>query len=250
MDTGDVLHRDRAARNLDIYRVANIDGSYGKQTLRGAAMDFHPSQGPIHSFKDFLFHLLTVIIGILIALSLEGLLDWHHHRMLVQEARSNLASEIRENQQRLTKGLTSAPDAEKRLKATIEAIDGYRKNHNEQASDLDWSFGLFPLNATAWSTAASTRAVSYMNYSEVQGYTRVYVVQEQFLSLQQRTLEKWLELQKWSVRISPGGNFSQLNNGELSEIEEEASAALIHTQTEESIARSLVNEYSKALQEK
>ena len=39
-------------------------------------MDIHPSQGPIHSFKDFLFHLLTVIIGILIALSLEGLLDW------------------------------------------------------------------------------------------------------------------------------------------------------------------------------
>ena len=213
-------------------------------------MDIHPSQGPIHSFKDFLFHLLTVIIGILIALSLEGLLDWHHHRMLVQEARSNLASEIGENRRRLTKGLASAPDAEKRLKATIEAIDSYRKNHNDRSSDLDWSFGLFPLNATAWSTAASTGAVSYMNYSEVQDYTRVYVVQEQFLSLQQRTLEKWLELQKWSVRISPGGGFSKLNNGELSDIEDKASAALIHTQTEESIAGSLVNEYSKALKEK
>jgi hypothetical protein len=212
-------------------------------------MDIHPSQSPIHSFKDFLFHLLTVVIGILIALSLEGLLDWRHHRMLLQEARSNLASEIRENRQRITKGLASAPDAESRLKATIEAIDSYRKNHDDRASNLDWSFGLFPLNATAWSTAASTGAVSYMNYSEVQDYTRVYVVQEQFLSLQQRTLEKWLELQKWSVRITPGG-FSKLNNRELSEIEDEASAALIHTQTEESIAGSLVNEYSKVLQEK
>jgi hypothetical protein len=38
-------------------------------------MEIHPSQGPIHSFKDFLFHLLTVVIGILIALSLEGLLS-------------------------------------------------------------------------------------------------------------------------------------------------------------------------------
>jgi hypothetical protein len=212
-------------------------------------MDIHPSQGPIHSFKDFLFHLLTVVIGILIALSLEGLLDWHHHRMLLQEARSNLASEIRENRQRITKGLASAPDAESRLKATIEAIDSYRKNHDDRASKLDWSFGLFPLYATAWSTAASTGAVSYMNYSEVQDYTRVYVVQEQFLSLQQRTLEKWLELQKWSVRISSGG-FSKLTNGELSDIEDEASAALIHTQTEESIAGSLVNEYSKVLHEK
>jgi len=212
-------------------------------------MDIHPSQGPIHSFKDFLFHLLTVVIGILIALSLEGLLDWHHHRMLLQEARSNLAYEIRENRQRITKGLASAPDAESRLKATIEAIDSYRRNHDDRASKLDWSFGLFPLNTTAWSTAASTGAVSYMNYSEVQDYTRVYVVQEQFLSLQQRTLEKWLELQKWSARITPGG-FSNLTNGELFEIEDEASAALIHTQTEESIAGSLVNEYSRVLQEK
>lgn len=212
-------------------------------------MDIHPSQGPIHSFKDFLFHLLTVVIGILIAVSLEGLLDWHHHRMLLQEARSNLAHEIRENRQRITKGLASAPEAESRLKATIEAIESYRRNHDDRASKLDWSFGLFPLNTTAWSTAASTGAVSYMNYSEVQDYTRVYVVQEQFLSLQQRTLEKWLELQKWSARITPGG-FSNLTNGELFEIEDEASAALIHTQTEESIAGSLVNEYSRVLQEK
>jgi hypothetical protein len=213
-------------------------------------MDIQPSQGPIHSFKDFLLHLLTVIIGILIALSLEGLLEWHSHRVFVQEARSKLASEIRENRRRITNGLVSAPDAERRLKTTVDAIDRYRKNHNERASDLNWSFGLFPLNATAWSTAASTGAVGYMNYSEVQDYTRVYVVQEQFLSLQQRTLEKWLELQKWSVRISPSGGFSNLNTGELSEIEDEASAALIHTQTEESIAKSLVNEYSKVLQEK
>ena len=33
-------------------------------------MDIHPPEGPVHSFKDFLFHLLTVTIGILIALSL------------------------------------------------------------------------------------------------------------------------------------------------------------------------------------
>jgi len=119
-------------------------------------MDIHTSQGPIRSFKDFVLHLLTVIIGILIALSLEGLLEWHHHRALVQEARSNLASEIRENRQRLTKGLDSAPGAEQRLKATIEAIDNYRRKPTPRTPNLDWSYGLFPLNATAWSTAKST----------------------------------------------------------------------------------------------
>jgi hypothetical protein len=213
-------------------------------------MDIHPPQGPVHSLKDFLFHLLTVTIGILIALSLEGFLEWRRHRALVEEARTNLALEIRENRQLLEKGLASAPDAEQRLSATIGAVEMYRKNRNSRPSTLNWSFGIFPLNTTAWHTAASTGAVGYMDYSEVKRYTRVYALQEQFMAIQERALDKWLDLQKWLGKMPPQDGLSKLTNGELSEIEDEASAALIHTQTEESIARSLVDEYAKVLQEK
>jgi hypothetical protein len=214
-------------------------------------VDIHPPYGPIHSFKDFFLHLLTVILGILIALSLEGLIEWHHHRSLTEEARSNLTVEIRENRQLLTGGLAAAPDAEQRLKTTIEIIEAYRKNHrDDRTSKLDWSFGLFPLSATAWSTAASTGALGYMNYSEVQGYTRAYVLQEEFLTVQQSTLGKWLDLQKWLARRDPKGGLSNLNNEELSQIEGDASAALLHTETEEQIAKDLVQQYAKVLGEK
>lgn len=214
-------------------------------------MDIHPPYGPIHSFKDFFLHLLTVILGILIALSLEGLIEWGHHRSLAEEARSNLAVEIRENRQLLTGGLAAAPDAEQRLKATIETIEAYRKNHrDDRTSKLDWSFGLFPLSATAWSTAASTGALGYMDYTEVKAYTRAYVLQEEFLTMQQSTLGKWLDLQKWLARRDPKGGLSNLNNEELSQIEADASAALLHTETEEQIAKDLVQQYAKVLGEK
>jgi len=214
-------------------------------------VDIHPPHGPVNSFKDFLLHLLTVILGILIALSLEGLIEWRHHGSLAEEARSNLTSEIRENRQVLTRGLAAAPDAEQRLKATIEIIEAYRKNHHDdRTSKLDWSFGLFPLHATAWSTAASTGALGYMDYSEVQGYTRAYVLQEEFLTLQRSTLGKWLDLQKWAARRALKGSYSNLNNEELSQIEADASAALLYTETEESIAKALVEQYAKVLREK
>ena len=213
-------------------------------------MEIHPPHGPVNSFKDFLVHLLTVILGILIALSLEGLMEWHHHRSLAEEARSNLTAEIRENRGLLTGGLAAAPDAEQRLKVTIETIEAYRKNHRDDGtSKLDWSFGLFPLHATAWSTAASTGALGYMDYSEVHGYTRAYDLQEQFLTLQQSTLGKWLDLQKWRARRELKGSLSNLNNEELSRIEAEASAALLYTETEENIAKALVQQYAKALGE-
>jgi len=214
-------------------------------------VDIHPPYGPIHSFKEFFLHLLTVILGILIALSLEGLIEWRHHGSLAEEARSNLTVEIRENRQLLTGGLAAAPDAEQRLKATIETIEAYRKNHrDDRTSKLDWSFGLFPLSATAWSTAASTGALGYMDYSEVKAYTRAYVLQEEFLTMQQSTLGKWLDLQKWLARRDTKGGLSNLNNEELSQIEADASAALLHTETEEQIAKDLVQQYARVLGEK
>ncbi len=214
-------------------------------------MDIHPPHGPVNSFKDFLLHLLTVILGILIALSLEGLIEWHHHRSLAEEARSNLTAEIRENRQLLAGGLPAAPAAEQRLKATIETIEAYRKDRrDDRTSKLDWSFGLFPLSATGWSTASSTGALSYMDYSEVQGYTRAYVLQDEFLTMQQNALGKWLDLQKWLARRDSKGSLSNLNNEELSEVEAAASAALLHTETEETFAKDLMQQYAKALREK
>jgi hypothetical protein len=214
-------------------------------------VDIHPPHGPVNSFKDFLLHLLTVILGILIALSLEGLIEWHHHRSLAEEARSNLTAEIRENRQLLAGGLPAAPAAEQRLKATIETIEAYRKDRrDDRTSKLDWSFGLFPLSATGWSTASSTGALSYMDYSEVQGYTRAYVLQDEFLTMQQNALGKWLDLQKWLARRDSKGSLSNLNDEELSEVEAAASAALLHTETEETFAKDLMQQYAKALREK
>jgi hypothetical protein len=210
-------------------------------------MDIHPPHGPVNSPRDFLLHLLTVVLGILIALSLEGLLEWHHHRSSAEEARSNLSAEIRENRQRLERGLTEAPDAKQRLKATIDAVEALRRNrHDDRTSKLDWSFGVTPLPATAWSTAASTGALAYMDFPEVKGYTWVYLLQDQFLTMQQSTLATWLNLQKWLPRRGLTG----LSNEELSEVESEASAALLHTETEESFAKTLVQMYAKVLGEK
>ena len=50
-------------------------------------MEIH-SPHPIHSVKDFLLQLLTITIGILIALTLEGTLERAHHRRLIHEGGS------------------------------------------------------------------------------------------------------------------------------------------------------------------
>src|SRR5580698_5905014 len=60
-------------------------------------IDVHPPSEPIHGWRDFFIHLSTITIGLLIALSLEGCVEWQHHRHLVHEAEASLHNEIEQN---------------------------------------------------------------------------------------------------------------------------------------------------------
>jgi uncharacterized membrane protein YccC len=61
-------------------------------------MDVHPPRQAIHSWKDFLLHLLTITVGLFIALTLEAAVESLHHRHLVRDARDMLQREIASNQ--------------------------------------------------------------------------------------------------------------------------------------------------------
>ena len=60
-------------------------------------------------------------------------------------------------------------------------------------------------------------------------------------------MEKWLDPQKWAYRLDPKLGLSAFNDTELAALEDAASAALIHTETEVSVAQTLTAEYGKAL---
>ncbi|HEY1529175.1 MAG TPA: hypothetical protein VGH51_23350, partial [Candidatus Angelobacter sp.] len=66
-----------------------------KSFVHGESMEIHSPDKPIHSQKEFLFHMFTVVLGILIALAMEGGVEWFHHRALVREARENILAEVR-----------------------------------------------------------------------------------------------------------------------------------------------------------
>ena len=89
-----------------------------------------------------------------------------------------------------------------------------------------------------------------MDFPEVKRYTLVYVLQDQFLTMQQSRLATWLDLQKWGSRRGANGSLADLSSEELSAVESAASAALVHTETEENFAKTLVQGYAKSLGEK
>ena len=65
-------------------------------------LDVHARHDKMHGLKDFLLHLFTITVGLLIALSLEGCVEWQHHRHLVQEAEEGLRGEIAQNEKSIS----------------------------------------------------------------------------------------------------------------------------------------------------
>ena len=69
-------------------------------------MEIHAPEKPILTFKEAAVHLLIVTLGILIALSLEGIVEYVHHKTIVREARRIMREEIEANQKDLEQTIT------------------------------------------------------------------------------------------------------------------------------------------------
>ncbi len=138
-------------------------------------MEIHPPEKPIHSVKDFLLQLATITVGILIALSLEGALEWSHHRTLVSEAQENLRHEIADNRQEIDKVLGGIPNLRKNEEAALQLIEDLLAHRARGGHKLDFTYDLGLLGATGWSTAQAAGAVVYMPYREVQKYATIYL---------------------------------------------------------------------------
>ena len=88
-------------------------------------MDVH-LPGSIRTWKDFLLHLLTITIGLFIALTLEAAVESVHHRHLVREAHVNLRSEIEINHQFYAKNARELQKIDlgaARLETWMKALD-------------------------------------------------------------------------------------------------------------------------------
>jgi hypothetical protein len=61
-------------------------------------LDIHPAHHAASTWRDFFIHIATIVIGLLIAISLEQTVEYFHHRHLAAEARRALIEERRTNE--------------------------------------------------------------------------------------------------------------------------------------------------------
>jgi hypothetical protein len=152
-------------------------------------LDVHPPHEPVYGWRDFFIHLATITIGLLIALSLEGCVEWQHHRHLVHEAETSLRGEIQNNAKSLKANLEGVSKEQKLLSqdvAVLKKIIANPKvpNHDE----LSIQFNIRGFDDVSWKTAQATGAFGYMPYAEAQEYSNIYDSQHAIYEAEQQAI--------------------------------------------------------------
>ena len=141
-------------------------------------MDVHPPSQPIHTVKDFLLHLLTITVGLFIALSLEAAVESLHHRHLVRDARQNLGREIAANYEQYAMNAKWVAENRVQLARNIELLRALRNGKRLDPANLGWHWHWDSFSGVAWRAARDNGAVSYMEPDLIASYSWIYLQQD------------------------------------------------------------------------
>ena len=168
-------------------------------------MDIHPPQGPVGSLKEFGIHIAIVTVGILIALTLEGLIETAHDASLVRETRHNFQAELTGDRKHALLELARDREIHAALDQLVADLPGMLKTQPQQIKERLAKIrtsGYF-LPAQAWETALSTGALAHMPPDEVQRYSLTYYLLHEYADLQKTGYTADLRAQAFFLSHSP-----------------------------------------------
>jgi hypothetical protein len=209
-------------------------------------MEVHPPHEPVHSWREALIHIGLMTIGLFIALMLEGLVEYMHHKHLVHEARENIRRELQANDKAAKDDVQNLQDNTKRVQAGIDTLHFMRHHPQAKNQKIEFTMSYEGLSDAAYRTARDTGALGYMSYDEVQRYAGLYAFQEQ-ISTQATSI-----LQHEAETIAPilateSEDFSQIPAGQYDDMLRSSGVNLMDVRLLTEFMQELDQQYVDAL---
>jgi hypothetical protein len=195
-----------------------------------------------HTVKEFLFQLLTITAGVLIALAIDGLVEWKHNRDLVREATATITREVSDNKAALERHLADAGTREKDVDNSLQLAKELLATKTSSIHDITLGFHLSNMSAAAWQTAERTGAVAHMEYADVQKYAKLYNLQALYEGEQRRVMEQVV-----AALSSMGGDPHEASPADLERFRQQLFAVRGMLLIDRQLADSLLKSYKETL---
>jgi hypothetical protein len=208
-------------------------------------MEIHTPDAPVHSVRDFVVHLLMISLGVLIALGAEGIVEFVHHRHVVEQARANLMAEMRVNHETLDDNLPRLRKNQDLLEQTLADLQKLRADRKAKTRDINLNLNFFSLSDTSWRTAQATGALALMNYAQAEDFAGYYDIQNMLNRLVFSLEDTWLDM---TAAFNPlGTDASTMDDRQLDEVQRRVQLSLGRLIAVENIGHSLNDLYAKKL---
>jgi len=140
-------------------------------------LDVHPPHHPVHAWRDFLLHIATIVVGLLIAIGFEQTVEYVHHRHLLHQAERDLRQEMTANRQYLAMDERQLKGETEQFTDNLRLLDALRA-HSATKGELGFRWYWDGMQSSAWNTARDTGALALMPYEDAQSFAVVYSQQE------------------------------------------------------------------------
>ncbi len=207
-------------------------------------MEVHPPHAAAHSLREFLAQLGTITAGVLIALSIEGLLEWNHYRTLVREAKATIDLEIADNKKELDGVLAGSESRKKDLDTALRLANDLLTTKKSDVHQINLGFEIAELSTASWRSAESTGALGHMEYSDVREYSTLYEIQELLAQQQRRGIES---VAAASAIFTDNRDPHQAPAGDLELFRQQVLGMRANLQIQEQIGRRLSAAYQELL---
>ena len=198
-------------------------------------MEVHPPEHAIHSWRDFLVHMGTIVLGLLIAISLEQSVEALHRRHERRHLEEALRTEAEHNLRLTQQNIEKLRKQQQWVDLTLNSL----ADAPEQDGAFLWTvpapppeFEAFPFDVSqsAWTVARSSGTVALLPEDEAQVYDRLDHESEELIQLSRKYDTTYIDLQTFSRRLnllaSPGPHrFTPAQHEELLRLLAAASSA-------------------------
>ena len=155
-------------------------------------LDVHPAHHPIRAWRDFFVHIATIVVGLLIAVGLEQLVEHVHQRYELRETREALEREAESNRENLSEDERNWFVTFARLKNNLTVLEYARQHPNvrqtELPGELRWRQAPFLWNHAVWDAAEKNGVVHLMPLEEANRHEEFYGLMN---VLSEQSLHDW-----------------------------------------------------------
>ena len=209
-------------------------------------LDVHPPEHGIHGTRDFFMHLLTITVGLLIALALENAAEAVHHRHQRREAEEVLRHELEDNQKKLPEILASAQKTRENMVRVLNFLEDRREGKPGDASGIKLGYSEANLQSSGWKTVQATGVLVYMDPEHVRRYAGAYTSQQWLEESEARALDHIERIDTYLVRYPDP---TKIGQKDIAEAIPDVRSVLTDLNAIQDIGRGTTETYTEALKQ-